>query len=146
MYVISWGQFFYRLAEVGKLEPPKTDGNNYSGGQMFLHRLFGYRGVILFPWSARVYDRDKFREKKDSPSSTPSAASSNTSTPQSPDNPMGYHPPSQAPPGNLDCDALGQWRGLEDLLFLFMAVFPAGAEQAFHFRSFSFIKQRWEGG
>jgi len=88
-----------RLAEVGKLEPPKTDGNNYSGGQMFLHRLFGYRGVILFPWSARVYDRDKFREKKDSPSSTPSAASSNTSTPQSPDNPMGYHPPSQAPPG-----------------------------------------------
>ena len=95
---------------------------------MFLHRLFGYRGVILFPWSARVYDRDKFREKKDSP---PSAASPNPSTPpQSPDNPMGYHPPSQAPPGNLDCDALGQWRDLEDLLFLFMAVFPAGAEHA----------------
>ena len=80
---------------------------------MFLHRLFGYRGVILFPWSARVYDRDKFREKKDSPSSTPSAASSNTSTPpQSPDNPMGYHPPSQAPPGNLDCVSPGHLKGL----------------------------------
>ena len=25
---------------------------------MFLHRLFGYRGVVLFPWHARVYDRD----------------------------------------------------------------------------------------
>ena len=46
------------MAEVGKLEPPKLDGN-YDTGQMFLHRLFGYRGVVLFPWSARVYDRDK---------------------------------------------------------------------------------------
>jgi polymerase delta-interacting protein 2 len=25
---------------------------------MFLHKIFGYRGVILFPWTARVYDRD----------------------------------------------------------------------------------------
>ena len=25
---------------------------------MFLHKVFGYRGVILFPWLARVYDRD----------------------------------------------------------------------------------------
>lgn len=24
---------------------------------MFLHRIFGYRGVILFPWLARVFDR-----------------------------------------------------------------------------------------
>ena len=27
--------------------------------QLFLHRIFGYRGVILFTWTARVYDRDK---------------------------------------------------------------------------------------
>ena len=47
-----------RLAEVGKLEPVKTSGN-YDTGQAFLHRLDGYRGVVLFPWSARVYDRDK---------------------------------------------------------------------------------------
>ena len=39
------------------MEPVKLSGN-YDTGQMFLHRLFGYRGVILFPWTARVYDRD----------------------------------------------------------------------------------------
>jgi hypothetical protein len=26
--------------------------------QLFLHRVFGYRGVILFPWIGKVYDRD----------------------------------------------------------------------------------------
>jgi len=46
-----------KLAEVGRLEAPKTQGN-YDTGQMFLHKVFGYRGVILFPWLARVYDRD----------------------------------------------------------------------------------------
>lgn len=45
------------MAEVGKLEAPKIQGK-YDTGQMFLHRVFGYRGVILFPWHARVYDRD----------------------------------------------------------------------------------------
>lgn len=46
-----------RLAEVGKLESPKIEGK-YGTGQLFLHRVFGYRGVILFPWLARVFDRD----------------------------------------------------------------------------------------
>lgn len=46
-----------RLAEVGKLEIPKLD-SKYETGQMFLHRIFGYRGVVLFPWEAKVYDRD----------------------------------------------------------------------------------------
>lgn len=46
-----------RLAEVGKLETPKLQGK-YDTGQLILHRVFGYRGVILFPWVARVYDRD----------------------------------------------------------------------------------------
>ena len=36
---------------------------------MFLHKVFGYRGVVLFPWLARVYDRD-----------LPSKSSPNTST------------------------------------------------------------------
>jgi len=45
------------LSEVGKLEAIKLQGN-YDTGQMFLHKVFGYRGVILFPWLARVYDRD----------------------------------------------------------------------------------------
>lgn len=48
---------FCRLAEVGKLESPKSEGK-YETGQLFLHKIFGYRGVILFPWSAKVYDRD----------------------------------------------------------------------------------------
>lgn len=48
---------YTRIAEVGRLETPKNDGN-YSTGQLFLHRVFGYRGVVLFPWIARVYDRD----------------------------------------------------------------------------------------
>lgn len=45
------------LSEVGKLELPKVLGK-YETGQLFLHRIFGYRGVILFPWLAQVYDRD----------------------------------------------------------------------------------------
>lgn len=39
------------------MESPKLQGK-YDTGQLFLHRVFGYRGVILFPWLARVYDRD----------------------------------------------------------------------------------------
>lgn len=42
---------------MGKLESPKLDGR-YETGQLFLHRVFGYRGVTLFPWLASVYDRD----------------------------------------------------------------------------------------
>ncbi|PSN32247.1 polymerase delta-interacting protein 2 [Blattella germanica] len=48
---------YTRLAEVGRLETPKVQGK-YDTGQLFLHRVFGYRGVVLFPWLARVYDRD----------------------------------------------------------------------------------------
>lgn len=46
-----------RLSEVGVLESPKSEGS-YLTGQLFLHRVFGYRGIILFPWQAKVYDRD----------------------------------------------------------------------------------------
>uniref|UniRef100_A0A182JT91 ApaG domain-containing protein n=1 Tax=Anopheles christyi TaxID=43041 RepID=A0A182JT91_9DIPT len=52
-----------RLAEVGRLELPKAQGK-YETGQLFLHRVFGYRGVILFPWLARVYDRDLPNQSK----------------------------------------------------------------------------------
>lgn len=57
MYVAS------RLAEVGKLEAPKLSGK-YETGQLILHRVFGYRGVVLFPWLARVYDRDLPQHKE----------------------------------------------------------------------------------
>ena len=53
---------------MGKLEAIKV-GGNYETGQMFLHKVFGYRGVVLFPWLARVYDRD-----------LPSKSSATTST------------------------------------------------------------------
>lgn len=56
-----------RLAEVGKLETPKLEGQ-YETGQLFLHRVFGYRGVCLFPWIASVYDRDVPDANKSSPS------------------------------------------------------------------------------
>lgn len=42
---------------MGKFETPKIEGK-YETGQLFLHRIFGYRGVTLFPWMAAVYDRD----------------------------------------------------------------------------------------
>lgn len=48
---------FTKLAEVGKLEPIKED--NYDTGQFFIHRIFGYRGVTLFQWTANVFNRDK---------------------------------------------------------------------------------------
>jgi polymerase delta-interacting protein 2 len=45
-----------RLIEVGKFETPSVE--NYQPGQFFLHRVFGYRGVVLFPWMAKVYGRE----------------------------------------------------------------------------------------
>lgn len=75
-----------RLAEVGKLEPVKLNGN-YDTGQAFLHRLDGYRGVVLFPWTARVYDRDKrdvtSTNKGGLKDNTPSTAPPSTAAPSS---------------------------------------------------------------
>ncbi|XP_064549708.1 polymerase delta-interacting protein 2 [Drosophila montana] len=51
-----------KLAEVGRLLEAKE--GKYDTGQLFLHRIFGYRGVILFPWTARVYDRDSDNPRK----------------------------------------------------------------------------------
>lgn len=51
--------FVRRLAEVGKLCLPKVD-EKYESGQFFLHRIFGYRGVVLFPWRVKVYDRNPY--------------------------------------------------------------------------------------
>ncbi|DAA18985.1 polymerase delta-interacting protein 2 [Bos indicus] len=45
------------LETVGVFEVPKQNGK-YETGQLFLHSVFGYRGVVLFPWQARLYDRD----------------------------------------------------------------------------------------
>ncbi|XP_048375364.1 polymerase delta-interacting protein 2 [Sphaerodactylus townsendi] len=45
------------LETVGVFEVPKQNGK-YETGQLFLHSVFGYRGIVLFPWQARLYDRD----------------------------------------------------------------------------------------
>ncbi|XP_065664340.1 polymerase delta-interacting protein 2 isoform X3 [Hydra vulgaris] len=50
-------RFFSRLVEVGKFETPKQRAK-YKDGQLFMHKIFGYRGVILFPWVAKVYDHN----------------------------------------------------------------------------------------
>lgn len=47
----------YNLIEVGKFTTPKATGN-YDCGQLFLHKKLDYRGVILFPWIARVFNRN----------------------------------------------------------------------------------------
>lgn len=43
------------------MESPKSEGK-YDTGQLFLHKIFGYRGVVLFPWSAKVFDRDLHKQ------------------------------------------------------------------------------------
>uniref|UniRef100_H2Z2Q1 ApaG domain-containing protein n=1 Tax=Ciona savignyi TaxID=51511 RepID=H2Z2Q1_CIOSA len=45
-----------KLNHIGILEHPKPDVN-YAAGQLFLHRVFGYRGVILYPWTAHIYEK-----------------------------------------------------------------------------------------
>nr|KAF6296636.1 DNA polymerase delta interacting protein 2 [Myotis myotis] len=40
------------LETVGVFEVPKQNGK-YETGQLFLHSVFGYRGVVLFPWQAQ---------------------------------------------------------------------------------------------
>ncbi|TMW52367.1 hypothetical protein DOY81_002534 [Sarcophaga bullata] len=68
-----------RLAEVGRLEPAKSDGK-YETGQLFLHRIFGYRGVVLFPWTARVYDRDLHNPNKAKVTATATGSTSASSS------------------------------------------------------------------
>ncbi|XP_054280360.1 polymerase delta-interacting protein 2 isoform X1 [Macrosteles quadrilineatus] len=90
---------YTRLSEVGRLDAPKLSGN-YETGQLFLHKVFGYRGVILFPWLARVYDRDIPNKR-----AKPSAMSSDYGETTPPDSP---------------CSSGSQWCDLtEDRLKIF---------------------------
>lgn len=57
--------YLTQLAEVGKFESKHTDENFYAPGQPFLHKIFGYRGVTLFPWLARVHDVDLRKQYSD---------------------------------------------------------------------------------
>ncbi|XP_069766954.1 polymerase delta-interacting protein 2-like [Narcine bancroftii] len=58
------------LETVGVFEAPKLQGK-YETGQLFLHSVFGYRGIVLFPWHARMYDRDVVSSSTDSKTESP---------------------------------------------------------------------------
>ena len=55
----------FRLVEVGVLNSSKPE--NYETGQLFLHKVFGYRGVVLFPWTANVFDKEDQTKDSNSP-------------------------------------------------------------------------------
>lgn len=69
------------MAEVGKFAVPKVH-EKYETGQFFLHRVFGYRGVILFPWRAKIYDRNTYTASYDD-STTENTSSNVTETDKS---------------------------------------------------------------
>lgn len=79
-----------RLAEVGKFQSKQPDENYYPPGQPFLHRIFGYRGVTLFPWLARVEDNDLRHQDIDEAddASTPKPSESTTTS-----DPLHLHTP-----------------------------------------------------
>lgn len=48
-----------KLEDIGRFEAPKTKPEeSYEPGQLFFHNKFACRGIILFPWHARVLDKD----------------------------------------------------------------------------------------
>ncbi|ESO91619.1 hypothetical protein LOTGIDRAFT_121872, partial [Lottia gigantea] len=54
-----------RYEEVGQLEPIKEEGKAYEVGQLFLHKVLGYRGIVLNPWRVTVYDHDKVTKREE---------------------------------------------------------------------------------
>lgn len=58
---------------------PKDDGL-YETGQLFLHRVFGYRGIILFPWRAKVYDRNSYMSTDTKPGDETSSTTTEAHT------------------------------------------------------------------
>lgn len=81
LYLTLSRSYTVRLAEVGRLETKQPDIHCYSPGQPFLHQVFGYRGVILFPWLARVHDIDlRKRCPDDGSSKTKTTSSKSTLT------------------------------------------------------------------
>ena len=48
-----------KLLDIGKEQPEK---DHYNTGQLIIHKIFEYRGVVLFPWRTELYDRDITRQ------------------------------------------------------------------------------------
>ncbi|VDM20089.1 unnamed protein product [Hydatigera taeniaeformis] len=53
----------FRVAPIGQLQP--TQKSPYEPGQLILHRLFGYRGVVLSSWKANVYEMKTYTPEND---------------------------------------------------------------------------------
>lgn len=53
----------YKLQEIG-VSKPINSLEHYGAGQAFIHRIFGYRGVLLFPWHVRYFDSSNKKEEK----------------------------------------------------------------------------------
>ena len=52
------------LQFVGHFTQPLSSRSVYPVGQLFLHKVFGYRGIILHPWIASVYEKRRQRHGK----------------------------------------------------------------------------------
>ncbi|VDK31860.1 unnamed protein product [Taenia asiatica] len=53
------------VAPIGQLQP--TQQSPYEPGQLILHRLFGYRGVVLYSWKASLFKMKKITLEVDPP-------------------------------------------------------------------------------
>lgn len=106
----------------------------YPAGQTFLHRKFGYRGVTLFPWLARVHDVDlkkRYSERSGTLPTSPlhSAADgatesqtteSQSSRPEKFTNPSStkFHPYYQVLIDTRDCPFVSNRTQIEAVTFL----------------------------
>lgn len=52
-------QYSIKVCEIGQLDEVRDQTNTYQTGQLFIHKVLSYRGVILYPWMAKMYARDK---------------------------------------------------------------------------------------
>ncbi|KAI3381816.1 hypothetical protein SNEBB_004033 [Seison nebaliae] len=51
--------------EIGRIQDVNSISKPYETGQLFFHRIFGYRGVLLFSWKAKSFDRSLNKQPKD---------------------------------------------------------------------------------
>ena len=51
-----------KMQHIGVLDPCKADAN-YNVGQTFFHKVFAYRGIILHPWTANIYEQNRASSK-----------------------------------------------------------------------------------
>lgn len=89
---------------MGKLSTPKIN-EKYEAGQFFLHRIFGYRGVVLFPWRVKVYDRNpyypNFADSFDGTTTTSNTSNTNETTTPNTQN-LSTDPPDNTAQSSID--------------------------------------------